>query len=61
MTYNKARKLHKGDKVIVKAYNKIVTTLNIFEQPMNVKMGYKVVHIECDDGNTYCHLDVKNI
>ena len=52
MTYQKAKKLHNEDEVIVKESGAVQTVLN-------TTVTEKSVIIECDDGNEYHHKDVK--
>ena len=54
MTYNFAKKLHKGDRVTIKktGYGMIIIATE-------VQLGRKNVSILCDDGNWYHHREVK--
>lgn len=52
MTYQKAKKLHNEDEVIIKESGAVLTVLN-------TTVAEKTVIIECDDGNKYHHRDIK--
>lgn len=54
MTFNNAKKLHNEDEVTIKATNQVVTVLQAY-----LSENGKHVIIECDDGNTYYHDEVK--
>lgn len=59
MKYRDAKKLHNGDEIIVKETNEILTVLNAYEpRPVN-DIVRKIVLVECDDGNTYHHCDIR--
>lgn len=53
MTLKDAQKLRPGDSVIVKATGK--RTGVVCALPVTPRLH----HILCDDGNTYCHIDIK--
>lgn len=55
MTFAQASRLHNEDEVTVKETGNIVTVLDAYQNPDNPK----IILIECDDGNTYYHDDVK--
>ena len=59
MNYRNARKLHNGDEVILKETGEVLTVISAYEQrPMNM-VNRKNIFIECNDGNTYHHTDVR--
>ena len=59
MKYNDAKKLHNGDEIIVKETNEILTVLQAYQpRPLN-NIVRKIILVECDDGNTYHHRDIK--
>lgn len=55
MTFREAKKLHNEDEVTIKETGAILTVLDAYINPSNPKQ----VLIECDDGNTYVHKEVK--
>lgn len=59
MNYTNAKKLHNGDEVIVKETDEIVTVIQAYEpRPMN-QIHRKQVFVECSNGNTYHHTQIK--
>lgn len=55
MRFRDAKRLHNEDEVIVKETGRVACVLNAWvpdESP-------KVVLIECDDGNTYTHSELR--
>lgn len=54
MTFRNAKKLHNEDEVTVKETNTVVTVLDAY-----VDESGKHVLIECDDGNTYYHDEIR--
>lgn len=54
MTFRNAKRLHNEDEVTVKETNIIVSVLNTY-----IDESGKHVLIECDDGNTYYHDEIK--
>lgn len=57
MTFRNAQKLHNEDEVIVKKTGKILRVLNAYT--VDDPMFTKCVLIECEDGNTYHHTEMK--
>lgn len=57
MTYRNAQKLHNEDEVTIKATGRVLRVLNTIV--INDPLFTKAVFIECEDGNTYRHTDVK--
>lgn len=55
MTFKAAKKLHNEDEVTIKETNTVLYVLDAYVNPSNPKQ----ILIECDDGNTYTHKDVK--
>ena len=55
MKYVDARKLHNEDEVTVKETGEVLTVIDAYQPDENVK----VILVECDDGNTYHHRDIK--
>ena len=59
MKYADAKKLHNGDEVTVKETNEILTVIQAYApRPMN-NIYRKQILVECDDGNTYYHTEIK--
>lgn len=59
MIFSNAKKLHNGDKVIVKETGEILTVIQVScPRPMNM-IQRKEIFVECDDGNTYHHTDIR--
>ena len=59
MKYSDAKKLHNGDEVTVKETKRILTVIQAYApRPMN-NIERKTILVECDDGNTYHHTDIK--
>lgn len=59
MKYNDAKKLHNGDEIVNKETNEILTVLRAYQsRPLN-DIVRKVILVECDDGNTHHHRDIK--
>lgn len=59
MKYNDAKKLHNGDEIVIKETNEILTVLRAYQpRPVN-DIARKVILVECDDGNTYHHRNIK--
>ena len=54
MTFQNAKRLHNEDEVTIKETNQIVTVLDAYVDDRG-----KHVIIECDDGNTYYHDEVR--
>ena len=54
MTFNIAKKLHNEDEVTVKETGDVVTVLQAFSSENG-----KYIIIECSDGNTYYHDEIK--
>ena len=57
MRYEYAKKLHNGDEVLRKKDGASLMLLNISTEITD--FGKKLIILECDDGNTYYHTDVK--
>ena len=57
MRYEYAKKLHNGDEVLRKKDGASPMLLNISTEITD--FGKKLIILECDDGNTYYHTDVK--
>ena len=55
MTFNNAKNLHNEDEVTIKETGEHMCVLDAYENPNNPKQ----VLIECDDGNTYTHHEIK--
>lgn len=55
MTFHNAINLHNEDKVTIKATGEHLYVLDAYVNPDNTKQ----VLIECKDGNTYTHHDIK--
>lgn len=55
MTFRNAKKLHNEDEVTIKTTGETLWVLNAWVPDDNSK----VVLIECDDGNTYHHTEVR--
>lgn len=53
MKLKDAQKLRAGDVVVVKATGK--TTQVVCALPVTPRLH----HVLCEDGNTYCHIDIK--
>lgn len=59
MKYADAKKLHNGDKVVIKETNQVLTVIKAYApRPMNM-IYRKNILIECDDGNTYHHTNIR--
>lgn len=59
MKYQDAKKLHNGDEVTIKKTGEVLMVIRAY-QPNSMNLYQKnQVFIECDDGNTYYHTDVK--
>lgn len=54
MTFRNARKLHNEDEVTVKKTNIVLTVLDTY-----IDESGKYVLVECDDGNTYYHDEIR--
>lgn len=54
MTFRNARKLHNEDEVTVKKTSIVLTVLNAY-----IDESGKYVLVECDDGNTYYHDEIR--
>lgn len=54
MTFNNAKNLHNEDEVTIKETNQIVTVLDAY-----IDESGKHVLIECDNGDTYYHDEIK--
>lgn len=54
MTFRNAKQLHNEDEVAIKETNTVVTVLGAYADETG-----KHVLIECDDGNTYCHDEIR--
>lgn len=53
------KKLHNGDEIVIKETNEILTVLRAYQpRPLN-DIARKVILVECDDGNTYHHRNIK--
>lgn len=52
MKYSEAKKLHNEDEVTIKETGVVLTVIN-------TDIRDKYILIECDDGNTYHHRDIK--
>lgn len=55
MTFRNAKRLHNEDEVTVKRTGEVLWVLDAWVPEDNPK----VVLIECDDGNTYTHREVR--
>lgn len=55
MTFHNAINLHNEDEVTIKETGEHVYVLDAYVNPDNPKQ----VLIECEDGNTYTHHDIK--
>nr|DAE09455.1 MAG TPA: hypothetical protein [Siphoviridae sp. ct96x5] len=55
MTFNNAKNLHNEDEVTIKETGEHMCVLDAYVNPNNPKQ----VLIECDDGNTYIHHEIK--
>lgn len=59
MNFRNAKKLHNGDEVTVKKTGEVLTVVSAYvPRPMNM-INRNQVFVECDDGNTYIHSDIK--
>ena len=54
MTFNNAKKLHNDDEVTIKETGERLYVLDAY-----ISENGKHVIIECDDGNTYYHDEIK--
>ena len=57
MTFRDAKNLHNEDEVTIKATGQVLRVLNAYV--LDDPMFTKCVLIECEDGNTYHHTEVK--
>ena len=55
MTFNNAKNLHNEDEAVIKETGEHMCVLDAYVNPNNPKQ----VLIECDDGNTYTHHEIK--
>lgn len=58
MTYRNAKKLHNEDEVTLKETGEVLTVLQAYEPDTNI-LQKKAVFIECDDGHTYHHTEIR--
>lgn len=59
MRYIDAKKLQNGDEVMIKATKNIVRVINIYSPRPTNMINRKVISVDCDDGNTYHHTELR--
>lgn len=57
MTFRNAKKLHNEDEVTIKETGRVLRVLNAYV--LDDPLFTKCVLIECEDGNTYHHTEVR--